>query len=149
MNTPTQDQILLNGLATNEKDAIERIYRENYGLIQHLVVNNNGTEEDAKDIFQEGLIVLYEKSVSADFELNCQLKTYLYSVCRRLWLKRLQKYTRFEPRIDGLADLVPVEEDLEHHEEKSLQFGLLEPALPKAGRTCKGLWKLTIFRNVI
>jgi len=139
VNTPTQDQVLLNGLATNEKDAIERIYRENYGLIQNLVVNNNGTEEDAKDIFQEGLIVLYEKSVSTDFELNCQLKTYLYSVCRRLWLKRLQKYNRFEPRIDGLADLVPVEEDLEHHEEKSLQFGLLESALQRLGEPCKGL----------
>jgi hypothetical protein len=38
-----------------------------------------------------------------------------------------------------LADLVPVEEDLEHHEEKSLQFGLLESALQRLGEPCKGL----------
>ena len=135
MNTHTQDQLLLNGLATNEKNAIETIYRENYGLIQHLVTNNNGSEDDARDIFQEGLIVLYEKAVSSDFELNCQLKTYLYSVCRRLWLKRLQRYNRFEAQVDGLAEVVPVEEDLEAHEEKSIQFGLMEMALQRLGET--------------
>ena len=139
MNTNEQDQLLLNGLATNEKDAIETIYKDHYGLIQHLVMTNNGTEDDARDIFQEGLIVLYEKSKSGHFELNCQLKTYLYSVCRRLWLKRLQKYGRFEPHINGLTDTVPVEEDLDQHDEKSQQFGVMEMALQRLGEPCKGL----------
>ena len=57
-----KEQELIKGLALDDKTAIEAIYKDNYGLIQNLVINNSGTEDDAKDIFQEALIVLYEKS---------------------------------------------------------------------------------------
>ncbi len=90
MSTLEKEKELLKGLANNNKDAIEAIYRDNYNLIQNLIINNNGTEDDARDIFQEALIVLYEKSKTDTFELNCQIRTYIYSVSRRLWLKKLQ-----------------------------------------------------------
>ena len=60
-------------------------------MVQTFILNNSGTSDDAKDIFQEAMIVLYEKVRSGSFELNCQIKTYVYSVCRRLWLKRLHQ----------------------------------------------------------
>ncbi len=86
MITNDKEQHLLQGLAANEKNAIETIYRENYSIIQSFIIKNNGYPEDARDIFQEAMIVLYEKAKSDSFELSCQIKTYLYSVCRRLWL---------------------------------------------------------------
>jgi DNA-directed RNA polymerase specialized sigma24 family protein len=95
VNNNQKEQELLKGLSQNDKGAIESIYKDNYGVIQHLIINNNGSEDDAKDIFQEALIVLYEKSKSGVFELNCQIKTYMYSVSKRLWLKRLQKRKRY------------------------------------------------------
>ena len=58
-------------------------------MVQSLIINNNGTADDAKDIFQEAMIVLYEKARSGTFELSCQIKTYVYSVSRRLWLKKI------------------------------------------------------------
>ncbi|HMP88352.1 MAG TPA: sigma factor, partial [Lacibacter sp.] len=82
---------LLNGLARNNHAAIESLYLQHYGMIQAFVVNNNGSSDDARDIFQEAMILLYEKAQDPAFELNCKIKTYLYSVCRRLWLKRLQQ----------------------------------------------------------
>ncbi len=83
------EQQLLEGLALNDRKAIETIYKRHYNMVQALILNNSGYPDDARDIFQEAMIVLYEKVRSGSFELNCQLKTYLYSVCRRLWLKRL------------------------------------------------------------
>jgi len=88
------EKVLLQGLARSDKKAIETIYRENYNMIQSLIINNNGSADDAKDIFQETMIVLYEKVRSGAFELNCLIKTYVYSVSRRLWLKRLQQMSR-------------------------------------------------------
>ena len=64
-------------------------------MVQILVINNNGSADEAKDIFQEAIIVLYEKVRSGVFELNCQIKTYVYSVSERLWLKRLQQLNRY------------------------------------------------------
>jgi RNA polymerase sigma factor (sigma-70 family) len=130
---------LLRRLANNEKAAIEAIYKDNYRLIQQLVVHNNGTEDDARDIFQEALIVLYQKARSGSFELNCQVKTYLYSICRRLWLKRLQQNRKFETPVDNFDEIVPVEEDVEVHVKTERQYGIMRSALGKIGEPCKSL----------
>jgi RNA polymerase sigma factor (sigma-70 family) len=134
-----RDRLLLKGLALNEKDAIQTIYKENYSLIQSLVIQNNGSEDDARDVFQEALIVLYEKSRSDSFELNCQIRTYIYSVCRRIWLKKLQYLRRFESQVEVLEDTVPVEEDLEAHEKINKQYAVMRSAMGKIGEPCKSL----------
>ncbi len=139
MNPDIKDQDLLKGLALNDKKAVETIYRDNYNMVQSLVVNNNGTVQEAKDVFQEGMIVLFEKARSGSFELNCQLKTYVYSVCRRIWLKRLQQLNRFSIEADSVAEVVPVEEDLEEHEKKDQEFVMLEKAIGSLGEPCKSL----------
>jgi RNA polymerase sigma factor (sigma-70 family) len=139
VNPDIKDHDLLKGLALNDKKAVETIYRDNYNMVQSLVVNNNGTVQEAKDVFQEGMIVLFEKARSGSFELNCQLKTYVYSVCRRIWLKRLQQLNRFSIEADSVAEVVPVEEDLEEHEKKDQEFVMLEKAIGSLGEPCKSL----------
>lgn len=139
MHPDQKDKELLKGLAINDKKAVESIYRENYNTIQTLVINNNGNSDDAKDLFQEAMIVLYEKAKTGQFELNCQLKTYLYSVCRRLWLKRLQQLNRYSGELDNVNEVVPVEEDLEEHERRNEEFRLMEKAIANLGEPCKSL----------
>ena len=135
----TQESELLAGLAREDKRIIERIYRENYSMIHTLVVQNNGSSDDAADIFQEGMIVLFEKSKQPDFELRCQLKTYIYSVCRRLWLKKLQSANRMSGSLENTEDLVFVEEDLETHENRQNDFQIMENSMLKIGEPCRSL----------
>ncbi|MBL7745041.1 MAG: sigma-70 family RNA polymerase sigma factor [Chitinophagaceae bacterium] len=107
-------------------------------MVQALIINNNGSADDAKDIFQEAMIVLYEKARSGNFELNCQIKTYVYSVSRRLWLKKLQQASRYG-EIGDTDNVVPVEEDVEDHEKKNLEFEMMEKAIGSLGEPCKSL----------
>lgn len=139
MRADSQESSLLTGLAKNDRQAVEIIYSRHFGMIQSLIINNNGSSEDARDIFQEAMIVLYEKARTPGFELTCQLKTYLYSVCRRLWLKKLSQMNRYVPEINGLDDLVPVEDDLEDHDRKNMEFQLMDRALAGLGEPCKSL----------
>ncbi|GAA4333541.1 sigma-70 family RNA polymerase sigma factor [Flaviaesturariibacter amylovorans] len=132
------EQSILEGLARNDRKAIESIYREHYNMVQALVVNNSGSAEDAKDIFQEALLVLYEKVTAGGFELHCQLKTYLYSVSRRLWLKRLLQQNRFISS-DSDAETVPVEDELDTHEQRAREFELMEKAMGGLGEPCRSL----------
>jgi RNA polymerase sigma factor (sigma-70 family) len=133
------ERALLEGLAGSEKKAIETIYRENYNMVQSLVINNNGSSDDAKDIFQEAMIVLYEKVRSGTFELNCQIKTFVYSVSRRLWLKRLQQQNRYSAPGDSLETVVAVEEELADHEQRNAEFEMMEKAINGLGEPCKSL----------
>ncbi|HZH67319.1 MAG TPA: sigma-70 family RNA polymerase sigma factor [Flavisolibacter sp.] len=129
---------LLQGLARNDKKAIETIYKENFNLIQALVINNSGSTEDAKDIFQEAMIVLYQKVGSGSFELNCQIKTFVYSVCRRLWLKRLMQQSRYSLH-ENTDDLVVVDDEMEDHEKRNTEFTMMEKAMGSLGEPCKSL----------
>ena len=139
MSTTEYEITLLKGLAQNDKKAAEAIYRENYAMVQSFILNNNGSVEEAKDIFQEAMIVLYEKSRIATFSLNCQIKTYVYSICRRLWLKRLQQLSKFSTQVESLEETVPVEEEIEEHEKRNADFILMEQAMAKIGEPCKSL----------
>ncbi|MFZ1313838.1 MAG: sigma-70 family RNA polymerase sigma factor [Chitinophagaceae bacterium] len=139
MNSENNEKALLQGLATNDKKAVETIYRENYNMVQYLIINNNGSADDAKDIFQEAMIVLYEKVRSGTFELNCQIKTYVYSVSKRLWLKKLQQSSRYSPPIEDQEASVPVDDEIAEHEKRDAEFEMMDKAISSLGEPCKSL----------
>ena len=139
MKPDPQELTLLAGLANNDRLAIEVIYSRNFGMVQSLIINNNGSSDDARDIFQEAMIILYQRSRSPEFELQCQLKTYLYSICRRLWLKKLSQTRQYVPEMNGIEDVVAVEEDIDTHEKSSKEFQMMEKAMLGLGEPCKSL----------
>ncbi|MBX9781949.1 MAG: sigma-70 family RNA polymerase sigma factor [Chitinophagaceae bacterium] len=139
MKPETIDLDLLNGLARNERTAIEQLYEQHYRMVQTFIINNNGTADDARDIFQEAMILLYEKARGGNFELTSKLKTYVYSVCRRLWLKRLQQLQRFGAPVESLEEVTPVEEELEEQERRNEAFSVMDKALNHLGEPCKSL----------
>lgn len=139
MNSENNETTLLQGLARNDRKCVETIYRENYSMVQSLIINNNGSSDDAKDVFQEAMIVLYEKARSGIFELNCQIKTYIYSVSRRLWLKKLQQSGRYSGEIVNAEGFVQVEDDIEEHEKRDLEFEMMAKAIIRLGEPCKSL----------
>lgn len=139
----TDDELLI-GLATGSDAVLTQLYRRYFPMVLHLVLNNSGSEDDAKDIYQETLVVLYEKVSADSLELNCQLKTYIYSVSRRLWLKQLARQGRATSGRTS-SELVetelaaPVDDDLADHEVRDRQFDLMADSLAKLGEPCRTL----------
>jgi RNA polymerase sigma factor (sigma-70 family) len=133
------EQVLLKGLAQDDTKAVETIYKNNFTMVQSFVLNNNGTYDDARDIFQEAMIVLYENAKSESFVLTCQIKTYVYSICRRLWLKRLQQLNKFSIHVDKFEDTVQVEEDIENQEKRNADFAIMERSLGSLGEPCRSI----------
>lgn len=139
MNTIEEEKKLLQGLAEEDNNSIEKIYREHYSMVQSLVINNSGSPDDAADIFQELMIVLFEKAKSGSFELHCQLKTFIYAVSRRLWLKKLNQLQRFSGPDNMGDEVISVDEDVEVHERRQQEFSIMEAAMAKIGEPCKSL----------
>ncbi len=138
MKPDNREQALLKGLVNNDSKAIETIYKNNFKMVQIFILNNNGSYDDARDIFQEAMIVLYEKAQSDSFILTSQLKTFIYSICRRLWLKRLQQMGKFLS-VEGYSETVSVEEDVELHEKKNMDFSIMDRSMKSLGEPCKSL----------
>ncbi len=134
--TPTDSEIVF-GILNNSESAIKRLYVAYFPMVLQLIINNSGTPDDAKDIYQEAVIVLYNKIKKGDFELNSKLKTFLYSVCRRLWLKRLSQMSRYGGDLKDFQEHVPVEDEVEDENERNLQFSKMQSALGLLGEPCK------------
>lgn len=136
---------LLNSLRNGDDKVLKTIYRQNYHTIVNMVTNNGGSLQEAKDIYQETLIVFYEKVKEEDFELNCQIKTFLYSVSRRLWLKQLQRKQRYTIPLTDSDEYVDLSwEDVGDKED---QYNAMHTALESLGEPCKSILKDFYLRN--
>lgn len=81
----------LSAILNGDRAALEQLYREQFPVICGLLRNYGGSETDAKDVFQDAVLVMYQKAKQPDFQLTSQFGTFFYSVCRNLWLSRRSK----------------------------------------------------------
>jgi RNA polymerase sigma factor (sigma-70 family) len=85
------DEAIQEGLRLRSDYIINFIYKEFFPLIKFLVTENGGSDEDAEDTFQDGIIIIYNKINVNQLVLTSSFKTFMYSVCRNLWLQKLNK----------------------------------------------------------
>ena len=133
---PTDSEVIL-GILNNSESVLKRLYIAYFPMVLQLIINNNGDGDDAKDIYQEAIIILYNKVKTGDFELSSKLKTYIYSVCRRLWLKRLSQMNRYGGVIKDFEEYLSVDDESEKNNERDLQFNKMGEALKLLGEPCK------------
>ncbi len=138
MKGDVNEQVLLKALANNDAKATEAIYKDNFNMVLAFILNNNGSYDEARDIFQEAMITLYQKAKSDSFVLTSQIKTYIYSICKRLWLKRLQQLGKTSAGVENFES-IPVEEDIDIHERRNAELGIMERAMNSLGEPCKSL----------
>jgi RNA polymerase sigma factor (sigma-70 family) len=133
---PTDSEVIL-GILNNSESVVKRLYIAYFPMVLQLIINNNGDGDDAKDIYQEAIIILYNKVKTGDFELSSKLKTYIYSVCRRLWLKRLSQINRYGGDIKDFQEYLSVDDETEKNNERDIQFNKMGEALKLLGEPCK------------
>jgi len=65
------------------------IYGTYYQGVKNHIISNSGSVNDAESVYQEAMIIIYSLIQKQEFTLNCSFKTFLYSICHNLWLKKL------------------------------------------------------------
>lgn len=136
------DSEYIEGLRLSNDAVIRSIYKKHYPVIARMVLNNNGTEQEAKDVFQETVLVLYHHVKKAEFILSCALQTYLFSVARRLWLKQLHKkngLSKLDERFYEGEDVAEAKSDLEIYEERDQNISRMKDSMGQLGEPCKAL----------
>ena len=88
------DEVLLKGLKEQDSGCIRYIYREFFPLAKSIVERNSGNYEDAEDLFQDSMVVLYKRLTRDNITLKCTLKTFFFGICKNLWMQRLDRKWR-------------------------------------------------------
>ena len=118
---------------------------DHYPKVEKMIYKNGGTRDDAKDIYQDGLIILYRKVTEGNFTLTAQLGTYLFSVCRFLWMDEIKKREKMpadkfnEENEKGFAEEINIDSE---REQKIKQA---EKAIASLGEKCRKILRLFYF----
>ncbi|MEI8112195.1 MAG: sigma-70 family RNA polymerase sigma factor [Bacteroidia bacterium] len=138
------NQDLLNGIQRNDTIVLQFIYKNFYSKINFFIKKNSGDDDDANDIFQEAIIIMYRKLKANELVLDCTFETYLYSVSRFLWLKQLEKRKLEKEKIkdnheynddiydDGLEKVVDLNE----------RYRLFQNHFANLGKDCQKILQL-------
>jgi len=120
---------LFDRICKGDEKALEFIYKKYYRMMTKLVITNSGTEDEARDVFQEALVVFWQKARSGNLVLTSKMSTYIYSVCQNLWRKELERKKRLSNEERDTAETLDV--DTAEREQ------IIARCLQQLGDTCR------------
>ncbi len=132
----------LRGIVTGDPAVLRKMFQAMFPLVAKFVQDQGGSEDDARDIFQEATLVLYSKAQSPDFSIQYQFNTYFTAVCRNLWLNQRNKKSTSNVTIGEEAKLLPEGEDLELDYLTLERQQVFDSAFEQLGDDCQKLLRL-------
>jgi len=116
-------------ICNGDEKELEKLYKKYYRMMTKLVITNSGSEQEAKDIYQEALIVFWQKAVSGNLVLTSKISTYLYSICLNLWRKELDRKSRLSHEQKDSPEY--------QNEDKKERTRIIRECLDQLDDTCK------------
>ncbi len=86
------------------------LYKKAFPVVARYVARMGGSLEEAQDIFQDTLVIYYEKVASAQAEPIVNEKAYLLGIAKRLWLQRYKATLKNQPLNDFDVEIIPDEQ---------------------------------------
>ncbi|MEQ8583178.1 MAG: RNA polymerase sigma factor [Marinoscillum sp.] len=124
-----KDSEILEKIAKGDETALDYLYKKYYRMMTNLVLKNNGTEEEAKDVYQEALLAFWQKAISGKLVLTSKISTFLYSICLNQWRKELDRKSRLSnEEVDS--------EEFQGHDENE-RYKIVMQCISELGDTCK------------
>ncbi len=137
-----EDKKIIELIRSQKHDKVFTKLYSYFPVVKKMIVANGGKPEDAEDIYQEALIIFYKKAGQENFQLTSSINTYLYSICRFMWLKlkkQNQPFVDFEKQQVAETEFI---EDVASEE----GYKLAEQVISQLGERCKELLILFYFR---
>ena len=142
------DHQFIVALRNGDFSILDAVYREHAPSIRTWVLRNNGTPDDAQDVFQEAIIALHQKANDPAFVLTCPLGGLLFSICRNKWLNQLRRKNKEAEVRNWEAEKYKDESSLvsvlEQVEEEQLRQERLDQTFQQLSELCQKLLRLLI-----
>ena len=144
---PTNNEILkllLDPTEVSKNKGFVLLYKSQYPHVRSFVNRHGGQDADANDVFQEALLVIYNRIKDEDFTLSASIETYLFTVAKNQWYKRFRD-NKDELKLDDEDSLVESIDDTDFYTilTDSERAKTIAKLIDQLGPTCRNL--LTFF----
>jgi len=130
------DDTILRGILDNDFGMLQQVYARYLPDIVALVRGQGGGYEDARDVFQDAILVIFKKATEPGFALTAPFGAYLFSVCRYIWWRQRKKKHRSAVTLDEVERFA-VDENLEATFAENEKKKLFQEKLAEMGRECR------------
>ncbi len=141
MNSIPDKQLIFQLISADDRlvDAsFAYLHKTMFHRITRFVLDNNGTASDAKDLFQDGLVVFFKMAKQNKLPEEVVVQAYLFNICRYLWYKVLKKRKKPLELQDSLQMDIEVEPPLTSMISEERR-STIEALFAKIGDDCKKL----------
>jgi len=90
-STIIPDQQIIIGIRNKDKATLEYLYSKLLPVVKRYILQNTGDEGKAEDIFQDALLIVFNKIRKDELQLSSSFSTYFVAICKNLWLNHLRK----------------------------------------------------------
>jgi RNA polymerase sigma factor (sigma-70 family) len=128
----------------SDESYFTRVYNEHKGYTMRFLYKMNDDTDLLADLYQDAMILLYQKSKDPAFELTCSIQTYINSVCRNQLLNKFKQNSRFITKGDDFDQNISDWHEDAFSEEKENRINTLEEALAQlkeTGEKCYAILK--------
>lgn len=79
----------------DDQRALQGVYVQSYPVVRGYVLKNNGSEAEAKDLFQEAMVTAWANERKGTFEAKDEkaIGAYVFTIAKRKWLDKLRSKT--------------------------------------------------------
>ena len=136
------------GIKENDEKVLQFIYKSNYSKVEHFIINNNGSSDDAKDIYQEAFLAVWRNIQADKFSPanETALSGYIYQVARNKWIDQLRamKGKKNIPVVDtDIPDVVSEP----YSEEEEDYLSTVKKYFSSLGDQCRDLLGMFYFKK--
>ncbi|MCP9237039.1 RNA polymerase sigma factor [Lewinella sp. JB7] len=151
MHTESEDQTLFESIKSGRYELIDQLYLDHRtAFVTYAKRQLYATEEDAADCFQDAVIAFYRNVVSGKLQvLTCSIRTYLFSIGKRLVYRRNHQRQREMPT-DHEAGVNPADEldwSLIDRFEREHDRSRLKDAMDSLGEPCREILTLYYYHH--
>ena len=90
------DKAILTGIRDRKDSILEYLYRDYYPQVLRIIVKNGGDKQDARDLFQEALIVIFNRLKKNELIIESSFHSYFISLCKFIWFQQVNQKGNFE-----------------------------------------------------
>lgn len=131
----------------NDARVIPYLYDEVLPGVKNFICKNSGNEEEAYDIFQDAIVLLYKQVKLNRFNESYKITGFLFTVCKNLWINRVKKKNRLVS-FDGYSHDISIENNVLNDIVTKEKRVLLHQIFSDTGKKCLEILKYSIFENL-
>ena len=123
---------------------LEHLYEKVLPKIRRYICKNSGTEDDAFDIFQDGVIIFYKYLITGRYREEFEIAGFLYTVCKNLWINKV-KHDKMLIRIEDNHESPDNQENILDFIISKEREEQVRRLLMKLGEKCRKLLQYVFF----